>query len=140
MSTVKEQLNESIEALMDASLTMSKVYQEQEDTSPYRMLRNQMLALKNAISAEELNVLIGGEVKVGKSSLLNCILGKDLLSVAEEVCTNVPTKIKYGDKERYIVYFNEDENGECVSPKEIQPEEIPEYTSEKLNVRNEKNV
>lgn len=140
MSTVKEQLNETIEALMDASLAMSKVYQEQEDTSPYRMLRNQMHALKNAISAEELNVLIGGEVKVGKSSLLNCILGKDLLSVAEEVCTNVPTKIKYGDKERYIVYFNEDENGECVSPKEIQPEEIPEYTSEKLNVRNEKNV
>lgn len=140
MSPLKEQLNVSIEALMHASLTMSKVYQEQEDTSPYRLIRNQMLALKNAISAEELNVLIGGEVKVGKSSLLNCILGKDLLSVAEEVCTNVPTKIKYGDKERYIVYFNEDENGECVSPKEIRPEEIPEYTSEKLNIRNEKNV
>ena len=140
MNTVQKQLNASIDALKDVSLVMSKIHQEQDDNSPYRLIASQILTLKSAILCSELNVLIGGEIKVGKSSLLNCILGKELLSVAEEVCTNVPTKIKYGEQEKYIVYFNEDENGNCRNPKEISYSEIPIYTSEKMNVRNEKNV
>lgn len=89
---------------------------------------------------KELYVLVSGEVKTGKSSLINSILGEEICTVDSGVCTNTNTMIRYGETEKITVYFAQDENGETPEPITIAREEIKAYVSERKNKNNKKNV
>lgn len=89
---------------------------------------------------DRFNILFAGEIKTGKSSLVNNLLGMDVCTVAPGVCTNVNTVIRYGRKETITVHFNPDEDGSVPEPQTISRQDISEYVSEKSNKNNKRNV
>lgn len=89
---------------------------------------------------KELYALVSGEVKSGKSSLINSILGEDICTVNGGVCTNTNTLIRYGVKEKITVYFAPDKDMTEPTPQIITREKIEDYVSENKNKNNKKNV
>jgi ribosome biogenesis GTPase A len=80
------------------------------------------------------NLVILGAFKRGKSSLINALLGKQLLPTGIVPLTSVVTILGYGDKLHIQVHFNQGES------RQISPDELPDYITEKGNPRNHKGV
>jgi GTP-binding protein EngB required for normal cell division len=64
-----------------------------------------LTALLDRLDAERLRVLVAGEAKRGKSTLVNALLGRDLLPSGVTPLTAVTTTVRYGDDERAEVRF-----------------------------------
>jgi GTP-binding protein EngB required for normal cell division len=86
--------------------------------------------------AEEtaLEIAVFGRVSTGKSSLLNHVIGADLLPVGVTPITAVPTRIGYGKKPLVRVWQ------EGVGTSEHTVEELPSFVDERLNPENRKRV
>lgn len=108
--------------------------------SQFRGFAQQLEVLKERFAKQELTILVTGEVSTGKSTFSNTLIGTDALSVAQETCTNVPTKISYGKDERYIVHFSDDAKGNPRPLLEIRKDEVSKYTSESGNPKNSMGV
>ena len=66
--------------LIDLALTMSNkgyaLFGGGDLTSDYQRISNELLLLKTRLNKPELYILVGGEAKVGKSTFINCLIGK----------------------------------------------------------------
>jgi GTP-binding protein EngB required for normal cell division len=67
--------------------------------------REQLAALLERLDATRLRVLVVGEAKRGKSTLVNALLGRDVLPSGVTPLTAVTTTVRYGDDERAEVRF-----------------------------------
>lgn len=83
-------------------------------------------------------VVVMGEIKKGKSSFVNALLGvENLVPVCDDVATSTVYKICYGVKREYRVFFTK-ESGKPVQT--ISAEEVAAYGTERGNPGNEKSV
>ena len=109
----------------------------QEICHQYRIvsLNRQIEACKNLLQQNQLiDVVILGQFKSGKSSFLNSLIGKPILSVGVIPVTTTITRLQYGKRERAIVrHFDGQQT-------EIDIGAIEEFTSEARNPANQKNV
>jgi len=98
-------------------------------------LNRQIEACKNLLQQNQLiDVVILGQFKSGKSSFLNSLIGKPILSVGVIPVTTTITRLQYGKRERAIVrHFDGQQT-------EIDIGAIEEFTSEARNPANQKNV
>jgi small GTP-binding protein len=88
----------------------------------------------NRLSKLELNLVLLGQFKRGKSTLANCLLGKSILPSSTVPLTTVVTEIRFGEDDALSVVFK---NGKNIS----QPlNKISEYVTEKKNPKNQKGV
>lgn len=130
--------------LIDLTTTMSNkgfaLFGGGDLTSDYQRISNELLLLKARLNKPELYILVGGEAKVGKSTFVNCLIGKEICPSADVICTNVPSIIRYGDVEKAVVHYNRNEDGTPISDKEIDYTQIVEYTTESKNSRNKESV
>jgi Dynamin family len=67
--------------------------------------RAQLVALLDRLDAVRLRVLVAGEAKRGKSTLVNALLGRQVLPSGVIPLTAVTTTVRYGDDERAEVRF-----------------------------------
>ncbi len=67
--------------------------------------REQLAALLDRLEAARLRVLVAGEAKRGKSTLINALLGRDVLPSGVTPLTAVTTTVRYGDDERAEARF-----------------------------------
>ena len=67
--------------------------------------REQLAALLDRLDAARLRVLVAGEAKRGKSTLVNAMLGREVLPSGVTPLTAVTTTVRYGDDERAEVRF-----------------------------------
>jgi GTP-binding protein EngB required for normal cell division len=67
--------------------------------------REQLAALLDRLDAARLRVLVVGEAKRGKSTLVNALLGRDVLPSGVTPLTAVATTVRYGEDERAEVRF-----------------------------------
>ena len=81
-----------------------------------------------------LEIAVFGRVSTGKSSLLNHVIGADLLPVGVTPITAVPTRIGYGQKPLVKVW----QEGLGVSQHRV--EELPSFVDERQNPENRKRV
>ncbi len=65
----------------------------------------QLAALLDRLDAARLRVLVVGEAKRGKSTLVNALLGRDVLPSGVTPLTAVTTTVRYGDDEQAEVRF-----------------------------------
>lgn len=83
-------------------------------------------------------IVVMGEIKKGKSSFINALLGtENLVPVCDDVATSTVYKICYGENVAYRVFFTK-ESGKPVQT--IQSSEVSDYGTEKGNPLNEKAV
>lgn len=83
-------------------------------------------------------LIVMGEIKRGKSSLINALLGtENLVPVHSDVATSTVFKIHEGPELKYTVYFEKDSGKE---KKVIRPDEVNDYGTEAGNPHNVKEV
>lgn len=83
-------------------------------------------AIQQLLSKADLNVVVCGKVKNGKSSLINAIIGRDLLPVCSDVATSLVFKLIHSETDTFfIVYTNGDR-------KPIKQEELKLYGSQAI--------
>jgi len=91
-------------------------------------------ALREKLVANEFSLVVVGQFKRGKTTFINALLGRDLLPVAIIPLTSIITIIGYGEELRIKVFFNDG------SGKEIKPEDLSLYVTEKHNPKNKRGV
>lgn len=96
--------------------------------------RSRISSLASRLAENNLEVALFGRVNSGKSSLLNALLGADVLPVGMNPITAVPTKLRYGRELRATVAFGSgrDEN--------VAIEDFRNLITEKGNSGNQRNV
>lgn len=95
-----------------------------------------------AFREKELTVVVAGEARRGKSSLLNALLNEkeSVFPVDVNICTNVVTILRYGEEERIEAYIEDTQNPQGYRVETISRSEIENYVSEKGNPNNYKRV
>lgn len=79
-------------------------------------------------------IAVFGRVSSGKSSLLNAVLGTEILPVGVTPVTAIPTRILYGGTASFTVSFAD------ASPKTLEIGHLGEYVTEQQNPGNAKHV
>ena len=69
--------------------------------------REQLAALRDRLGAARLRVLVAGEAKRGKSTLINALLGRPVLPSGVTPLTAVVTTVRYGQDSRAEVRFGD---------------------------------
>jgi GTP-binding protein EngB required for normal cell division len=96
--------------------------------------REQITALRDRLAASRLRVLVAGEAKRGKSTLINALLGRDALPSGVTPLTAVTTTVRYGDDERAEVRFRDGHD-------EKQPlTALPDLVTERGNPGNRRGI
>lgn len=90
--------------------------------------------LREKIENNVFNLVVLGQFKRGKTSLINALLGSEILPTAVVPLTSIATILKYGETFNIKVYFND---GRVI---ETEPASLTQYVTEKGNPRNEKDV
>ena len=67
--------------------------------------RQQLMAVRDRLASQRLRVLVAGEAKRGKSTLVNALLDRTVLPAGVTPLTAVPTTVRYGDDPRTEVTF-----------------------------------
>jgi len=96
--------------------------------------RSRIDSLVSRLEDDNLEVALFGRVSSGKSSLLNALLGTNVLPVGVNPITAVPTKLRYGVSLRASVTYG-DGRSEIVSV-----EELSKLVTEQGNPGNQRNV
>jgi septin family protein len=90
--------------------------------------------LKEKIQDNVFNLVVLGQFKRGKTTLINALLGAEILPTAVVPLTSIATILKHGEELKITVYFSDGRVNE------IEPENLPEYVTEKGNPKNQKDV
>lgn len=130
MATFLEHKNIVIKLLNDSAAFAQK--------AEYLMSAENIQQIKERLLKKELVVVVCGEVKRGKSSLLSAFLEeRDLFPVDVNVTTNTVTIVRYGETEKIEAVFETDAGFET---QQISRAEIAHYVTEQGNKYNEKKV
>jgi GTP-binding protein EngB required for normal cell division len=96
--------------------------------------RSTLSMILDRLEDNSFEIAIFGRVSSGKSSLLNAILGTDVLPVGVTPITAVPTRLVYGDSPIVHVWFANR------TPEQFDISQLPQFVAEQLNRGNEKHV
>jgi GTP-binding protein EngB required for normal cell division len=96
---------------------------------------DQCRALQVKLAADRFNLVVLGQFKRGKSSLINAIIGKDLLPTGLLPLTSAITTLRYGPQEK--VYLR---RKDWVLEQEISISDLPDFVTEQGNPGNEKGL
>ena len=87
------------------------------------------------IAEDQFTLAVVGQFKRGKSSLMNAIIGREILPTGLLPITSAITVLKYGPTERLVV-----DRGDSILSRELPVSSLPDYVTEKGNPGNEKKV
>jgi small GTP-binding protein len=107
-----------------------QVAQERQEAGVLEELRE----LADKLVSNRFYLAVLGQFKRGKTTLVNSLLGADILPVAVVPLTSIITILSYGETPEVTVVFNSS------APRSIRLEEIPEYVTERQNPQNAKGV
>jgi len=96
--------------------------------------RGRLEAITSRLEDSNFEVAFFGRVSSGKSSLLNALLGKDILPVGINPITAVPTRLRSGPNARAVITFVDGRS------EKIPLDEIAQFVTEQGNPGNTRNV
>lgn len=117
---VYAQLKSEVIKLMDGMIAFQKAYPKFN----FPRTSENFNLTRELLEKGEFNLAVCGKVKNGKSSLINALIGKELLPVCTDVATSRVFKISHSKEEKFYVVYG---NG---SRKEISKEELAIYGSQ----------
>ncbi|MCL6634205.1 MAG: dynamin family protein [Peptococcaceae bacterium] len=122
-SALKTEVQKNLELLENVAVRRKAVH-----------LQDYLTEIKQKLLQDRFNLVVLGEFKRGKTTLLNALLGTELLPTAVVPLTSIVTVIQYGDQLKVTVFFL---NG---GKKDIGISELFQYVTEEGNPENEKGV
>ena len=133
---LKSSLSDRIQSLQTEGQSQALLKRLEEVITRRGMveLRPRLEMLLSRLEDRYFEVAFFGRVSSGKSSLLNALLGTQLLPVGVTPITAVPTRIRFGTRtEAFVSYGNQD-------AVEVPVEEFRSLVSEKGNPANQRGV
>ncbi len=118
--------------ILDQVAALAKSYDRSD-------LMDDIEAAKHRLSEPAVRVLVVGEYKKGKSSLVNGILAVPVAPVDDDIATSVPMVVHYGETARALVTREPDGDGEPPT-EEVPVKDVPSYVCEAGNPGNTKGV
>ena len=116
------QLKSEIIKLMDGMIAFQKTYPK----FSFPKTSEKFKLTREILEKGEFNLAVCGKVKNGKSSLINALIGKELLPVCTDVATSRIFKISHSQEEKfYVVYANGNR-------KKISQDELGTYGSQAI--------
>lgn len=113
--------------MLDALASLAEIATELSDTVSEKLAGE----LAEQIPSAQLNLVVAGQFKRGKSSLVNAFLGADLMPTGALPLTGVTTGIRYGDPPAVEVRMRHEGR-----PRSIQPSDLQLYVTEQFNPSN----
>lgn len=95
---------------------------------------NRLLMIKEQLISNCFNLVILGQFKRGKTTLINSLIGKEILPSSVVPLTSIVTILKYGEEVSCVVSMDDG------NEKEIRIEELSDYVTEKGNPKNIRGV
>lgn len=89
---------------------------------------------RTKLSSQAFNLVVVGQFKRGKTSVINALIGTELLPVGVIPLTSVATIMSYGDPISIQVIYDDDRR------EEIEPVSLVDYVTEKGNPHNSRGV
>jgi GTPase SAR1 family protein/predicted transglutaminase-like cysteine proteinase len=103
-------------------------------------LGERVARVRERVTDPRMRVLVVGEFKQGKSSLVNALVRAPLCPVDDDVATSVPTAVQYADEPSAVAVYPPAVDGGEPLREPIGVEEIREYVSEAGNPANERRL
>ncbi len=94
------------------------------------VVATEAVALAEQLERKELNVLVVGQFKRGKSTVVNALLDEDLMPTGALPLTGVATAVRYGANPTITVRLSSGDQ------RTVTPEEFALYVSERTNPKN----
>ena len=91
-------------------------------------------SITKKIQDEKFNLVVVGQFKRGKSTLVNALIGADILPTAVVPLTSIVTILRYGPEEKITVSFSSGDK------EIILRDKLAKYVTERLNPQNIKKV
>lgn len=102
------QLEPKIENLQQREVSiMNRIEQLSSRNARLPQVSMSFTAAKNLIAGADYNVVVCGEVKKGKSSLLNAIIGQEILPVNNEIATSQVFRVSNSSSESFCLVFTD---------------------------------
>ena len=98
------------------------------------LLAKRISQLSEKLDKNEFQLVVLGQFKRGKTTLINALLGKNILPTAVIPLTSIITILKYGNTKKVTVLLKDGKN------KQITLDTISDYVTEVKNPKNFKNV
>ena len=119
--------------VLDLALKATNAYERPD-------LGRRLHRVRERVADPRMRVLVVGEFKQGKSSLVNALVGATICPVDDDVATSVPTAVHYADTPGAVaLHASNDPDGEP-RRQPVDLEEIATYVSEAGNPDNERNL
>ncbi|MGO9482073.1 MAG: dynamin family protein [Candidatus Kryptoniota bacterium] len=106
----------------------------QQLSASFPDLLSRLESIAAKISDEKFNLVVVGQFKRGKSTLINALVGENILPTAVVPLTSIVTILHHGTSEKITVTFTDGHT------ETIERARLPEYVTERLNPENVKNV
>lgn len=119
---------------MDSLINSLKILKNLEVVKENEGISKKIFLLEEKIEKNEVQIVVLGQFKRGKSSLINSLIGKNVLPTSVVPLTSIVTVIKYGEKIKVVVTLL---NGKKA---EIKFTELGDYVTENKNPENKKQV
>lgn len=107
------------------------------DAHHFHHLKAPLDALRARVAANDFEIAVFGRTNAGKSSLINALLGQDILPVGSLPATAVPVRLVHGETPRGTVRFAD------VGPQDFpldDPDRLAEFATERHNPHNARHV
>lgn len=108
----------------------------------YISYREKLGALKQRLEEKRFHLAVLGQFKRGKSTLLNALLGDDVLPTSVIPLTSIPTFVEYGPELKAKVVMQSSEDGEVFAGESAcqLAEFLSDYVTEERNPSNRRGV
>ena len=100
-------------------------------------LAARLVDTKRLLSDPAVRIVIAGEFKMGKSALVNAVLGFDVCPVDDDLATSAITLVRYGDEPSAVVRRKE---GDEAVAENVPIADLSQWCSERGNPGNHKGV
>lgn len=120
MASSKELMNQIKDLVIDAD---SKLMKKSFDCEASAEVVEVLNLVKDEIDIP-LQLMVMGEFSTGKSTFINAIVGKRIAAINARPTTAIITKLAYGEKELFTIYYKDGRT------QEVAPELFQSYTDE----------
>ncbi len=125
--------DETVLTLLDRALRAATAYGRPD-------LRRRLATVRERVVDPRIRVLVVGEFKQGKSSLINGVVNADVCPVDDDVATSVPTAVHYADPAAAVALHPGEGADDAPRREAVDVARIREYVSEAGNPANERNL
>jgi small GTP-binding protein len=115
--------------LLDIITDTNSLLDESDGTGNERLL-----AVKEQLISNHFNLVVLGQFKRGKTTLINSLVGNEILPSSVVPLTSIVTILKFGNKVQCTIFMNDG------TEKSIQIEELHDYVTESGNPKNVRGV